>query len=226
MDRSLSGILLLAAALAAPVNAASAADPAWLPLSRSELTEILAGGNADPGSATRSVDELLREREAAASGGAETAKPGGGWLEAEAARLAPDTLWLLAGPKIPYRVIMAGSGERVHSLRIWVPVVNHSQPQAKQSFEAVTALFTTLYPDWPEARDWYGDSLLAAWGNHPLARKTPLENPDHVFIRHSAEGVTSTTFGVPPDIAIYDITVRERCIAVSAQGNPFERAIC
>ena len=121
---------------------------------------------------------------------------------------------------------MAGNGEKVHSLRISVPVVNHSEEESRRVFKALSAVFEAVYPDWPMARDWPVRSAQEAWRNHPIARKTPLADPNDVFVRRSEHGITSTTFGVPPDIVIYTITVRERCIPVREQGNPFTRLVC
>lgn len=221
------GLLLLGAAAFAVASPSStrAAEP-WLPLERSALARILAGASDGDAPAIRSFDDLYAEkREAVAADPAALARLQAGY-DQETQRLAPATIWLLFGKNLPYRVAMAGEGERVHSLRIGVPVVNHGEKESAAAFMALAQLFTALYPEWPGAAEWPGQSLAATWDASPLMRKTPLENPDDVFIRHSAHGITSTTYGVPPDIVVYEVTVRERCIPVTAQGNPFKRIIC
>lgn len=140
--------------------------------------------------------------------------------------MAPNTVWIMYGAELPYWVAMAGNGEKVHSLRVTVPVVNHSAEESGRALGALSKLFTAIYPKRPDAAKWPVDSLGPAWEAHPLARKTPPDNPDDVYIRLSADGITSSTFGVPPDIVVYDITVRESCIPIAARGSPFKRPIC
>jgi hypothetical protein len=53
----------------------------------------------------------------------------------------------------------------------------------------------------------------------------PLDRNDQV-IKKTLGGITSATFGVPPDIVVYTITARDSCIPDAKQGNPFDRLIC
>ena len=224
--RKLIGPLLLGAALALGPPPPSHATNPWLPLDRTTLTRILGEASDGAPPATQSLDDIYAERRKAVAGNPEALARLQKRYEADTNRLGSSTVWLLYGQNLPYWIAMSGDGEKVHSLKVSVPVVNHGKKESKAAFDALTQLFTTLYPDWPEATEWPGRSLAASWEASPLVRKTPLENPDEVFIRHSAQGITSTTYGVPPDIVVYEVTVRERCIPSLAQGNPFERAIC
>ncbi len=220
------GTLLLTAALALPAAGAGASEADWLPLKKDALLRILAEGSEDAPPRVQTLEDCLAELRRADTADSRAAARREAHLQAELERLSPDTVWLVSGPGLPFQAVMAGDGERVHSLRIWVPVVNHSEAESKRTFEALSALFATVYPDWADARRWPGESLVTAWNRHPLAREEPLEDLDDVFVRHAASGITSSTFGVPPDIIVYGMTVRNRCIETRAQGNPFERMIC
>ncbi len=88
---------------------------------------------------------------------------------------------------------------------------------------ALSGLFKSLYPDWPEAQDWPTASLKAAWDTSPLVTKTMPADPNDQIIKKHLHGITSATFGVPPDVVIYTITAREACVPDVKQGNPFER---
>lgn len=226
-------LVALVSAAGVPAAASSGAAESWLPLSRSELVRILTQASKGSPLTVDTVEEYvshLRARldaEAQRSGQSERAERAEiERLEAAAGLLAPDSVWFMHGPELPIWVIMAGSGERVHSLKITVPVVNHSESESDRVFAALAELFSAVYPDWPEAREWPVQSLQAAWDNHPLARNTPLADPEDVFIRKSFHGVASTTYGVPPDIVVYDVTVRDNCVPSLAKGNPFQRLIC
>ena len=224
--RKLLGPLLLGAALALGLRSPSHADELWLPLDRAALTGILAEASDGDPPVTQSLDDFYAERRKAAAGNPEALARLQERYDVDTARLGSDTVWLLYGQSLPYWIAMSGDGEKVHSLKVSVPVVNHGEKESKAAFDALTQLFTTLYPDWPEAAGWPGRSLTASWQASPLMRKTPLEDPDEVFIRHAAHGITSTTYGVPPDIVVYEVTVRETCIPSAAKGNPFKRPIC
>lgn len=198
----------------------------WLPLNRSEILGILSlAAETDPPT-LQTLEEYASERHAAQKTGTTRTKRSEDKLAAFLERMAPDTVWIMYGSKLPFSVTMVGNEEQVHSLRITVPVVNHSAEESGRALEALSNLFVAIYPEAADAAKWPMESLGASWEASPLARKTPLPDPDDVFIRLSAGGVTSSTFGVPPDIVVYDITVREDCIPHVAQGNPFTRGIC
>ena len=203
-----------------------AADDGWLPLTRPETLELLFQEYGDNPPRSPSLDDMLAALRANPQPNDKNLERAAEAIAAIRARLAPATVWHAVSPDSSFSVYMAGAGKRLHSLRIAVYVVNNSKEQNARVFRALSKLFTELYPESPNAADWPTESLDAAWENHPLARKTPLVDPDEAFIRHSDGGIVSTTFGVPPDIAVYDVTVRESCIPVSAQGNPFVRMIC
>jgi hypothetical protein len=208
-----------------PVSAAETAG-SWLPLERSALIEVLSqGAEANPPT-VQTLDEYLAQKHDASKAEPTPSEKADSPTIAASKRLAPDTIWLVYGPEFPFWVAMAGDGERIHSVRITVPVVNHSAEENDRAFSALSDLFKRIYPQASDADTWPKLSLGAAWNNHPLARKEPLSDPDEVFFRRSANGITSSTFGVPPDIVVYDITVRENCIPAANQGNPFKRIIC
>jgi hypothetical protein len=85
---------------------------------------------------------------------------------------------------------------------------------------------SNVYPDWPEARDWPMSSPEEAWNIHPLVTNKMPTDPNDLIIKKSLGGITSATFGIPPDMVIYTITARDGCIPDVKQGNPLDRLIC
>ena len=202
-------------------------EKSWLPLGRSAFMRILTEGSQTDHSAFRTLDEYVREEQAAAVWDPEKLKHiDETFTKRRGAVEADDTIWIALDTALPFWVTMAGSDQKVHTISVTVPVVNLSREAGRQAFDTLGNLFEALYPDWPEAATWPDESIRRAWENHPLARKTPLTDPNDVYVRYSQSGITSTTFGVPPDIVVYTVTVRERCIPTAEQGNPFQRLIC
>ncbi len=199
----------------------------WLPLERSQLVRSLSEGSGIDRPTLQTLDEYVSDkRTALASNPEELKRFEKRWGETERRLKAEGTVWLLYDKMLPFWAVLAGRGEQLHSLVITVPVVNHSKEESKRAFTALSNLFEAIYPDWNEAEEWPGKSLQAAWENSPLVRKTPSDDHDSVFVRWANHGITSTTFGVPPDIVVYSITAREHCIPAHTQGNPFTRVIC
>jgi hypothetical protein len=128
--------------------------------------------------------------------------------------LPPDhTIWIASNPAIPLGIVMAGRDQNVDALRITLPVVNHSQAQSERISAILVTLFRRLYPDWADAAKWPLESGLEAWKNGGVIRK-------------KISGITTATFGVPPDIVVYTITTRDQCVPDATRGNPFQRLIC
>jgi len=137
-----------------------------------------------------------------------------------------DAVWSISGKGLPLGIFMAGQGERIHTIHIYFPVVNESETQSREAIELMDALFARVYPDWPGARQWPQDSLGASWNGSPLVTHTMPKDPNDLIIRKTLGGITSSTVGVPPDLVVYSITVRARCVPDAKRENPFQRVVC
>jgi hypothetical protein len=204
-NRSLALVAVFASLMAAqPVQNARAAG--FLPLTRTQIVGLIAGAEPRGAVEVKTVDaKKTRPAEAFAPG---------------------DELSVVRNSKFELGIFLAGKGENIHSIRILVPVVGYSREQADQVFKMLSSLFVKIYPSWPDAAKWPKDSLSKSWSISPLMTgKTPA-NTDDLIIRHETGGVTSATFGVPPDIVVYSITTHAECIPTTKTGNPFQRAVC
>jgi hypothetical protein len=177
---------------------------AWLPLKRSEIEQL-------------SV--------AAVDGESFTVQT----LDPQAAKLTDvlaldNSIWIRSNRTL--FIAMAGKGEDVHSVRVTVPVVNYSRQQADRVFAFLSALFKAVHPGWADAEKWPTDSLRDAWNKSPLVTNVAPADPNDVIVRRSSDGITSATFGVPPDIVVYTISAREQCVPDANRGNPFQRLVC
>lgn len=212
----------------------------WLPLTRSELLQLLAEGAEAEGIAVESLRDALEEaRSDLAQHGHSMTRFNSELLEREISRYesnieelnelhaSGETVWRVTrGPgEEAAMATMAGKDEAVHTLRI---MAGTDRPEAESEalLEDLEALFQRVYPDWPEAREWPKRSLIEAWEMSPLVRQESLENPNDVVITEARGGIISSTVGVPPDVVLYTVTTRERCIPSPDRGNPFARIIC
>lgn len=217
-----------------------APDVEWLPLTRTEIVDLLGDGAAGEiltvetwRDALESADDELAQRgHVMTRFQAEQIKRRKGIYESHIEELeeihaAGETVWQVASaPDEEMAMItMAGKGEAVHTLRL---VVATDRPEAESEilFKNLGILFQRVYPDWPEARAWPKESLIEAWNMSPLVREESLENPDDAVVTEARGGIISSTVGVPPDIVLYTITTRDRCTPNSDRGNPFARIIC
>jgi hypothetical protein len=129
----------------------------WLPLRRSEITELTVGAT-NAGSLKIETSDV------------QTAKLTG--------FLPPnDTIWIASNPAIPLTMVIAGEDQNVDSLRITVPVVDYSTAQTDRVFASLAALFERLYPNWADAAKWPSNSLLEAWKNGSLPTKKSAGSP-------------------------------------------------
>jgi hypothetical protein len=199
-------VFVVAAAAVAAAPTQDVSDQKYLPLTRTQIIATTVGASDKGAVEIKTVDAMK-------------SRPG--------ENFAPnDQLTIARNPKIPLTVALAGQGEHIHSLRIVVPVVNYSKEQGDRVFKILSSLFVKIYPSWPGATKWPEDSLSKSWNGSPLMTKKMPSNADDQIIRKEIDGVTSTTFGVPPDIVVYGITTRVQCIPTAKTGNPFQRVIC
>lgn len=206
--------LLVASLAATPAIASN--EETWLPLKSGQIRDLLAREFDLASIQLRTVDQYLRTRPVGER--SDPMPPAG--LEGN------ETAAILIDEKLPISVVIAGIGDSVHTIRVTLPTVNNSEEANDRALRVLGVLFKAIYPTWTEAGTWPKTSLETAWKMSPFVRKEPLENPDDVIIRRRMEGITSATFGVPPDIAVYTITVRERCVPTLARGDLFGHWIC
>lgn len=208
------------------VVVASAAEPTpWLPISKTDLIAATFDElNATP--TVKSMVEVLKERRSRPGLDSDGQARIDAMLK-EIAALAGDSVLIAATEKPPLSVTFAAQGERVHTIRVFVPVVSYRDKRnADQVFTNLSNLFARIYPTWRGARNWPKDSLGKSWNAHPWLTKQPLRDPNDLIPRTTIDGVTSATFGVPPDLVVYTITTRSKCIPDAHKVDPFRRAIC
>jgi hypothetical protein len=210
--------------------AASQDDKAWLPFQQSDLLTMLNDAGfeksiiitpeaaLDPERSTltdeqkaRRADQQAKERERLSS-----------------VLAAGDTVWAILAEPGPLIITAAGRGEQVHSLRATLPVVNYSEANAHRILEFISLLFMKTYPNWDGAKLWHQESAARTWqawsrvvDDHDASAQADL------IAVHRQDGITAASFGVPPDVIIYTITTRERCVPTLEQtDNLMQRSIC
>jgi hypothetical protein len=206
-------------------GACGAEDGGWLPIKRADLMRLVAGeGNDSDKVKVMSREEMMSIfRTGATTKPQDIERAEAKWRE-ESALLAPDSeLWALAGPAYPPGVLAAGNGENIHSIRVTLYTLGLSRKEeSDKAFNFLSRLFKALYPDWADAGDWPMTSLKESWAMYGKS----LTDPNDAIIRKELNGITSATFGVPPDIEIYTATARAKCVPDVRRGDPFGRIIC
>jgi hypothetical protein len=181
----------------------------WLPLTKSQIVKLTVGSANTESLKIELVDEKTKVKKTKS--------------------LAVDeSVWVAANAALAMGILMAGKDESIHTIRIPIITLGMSkyQEKADRVFKLLSDLFSNVYPDWPEARDWPMSSLEKAWNIHPLVTNKMPTDPNDLIIKKSLGGITSATFGIPPDMVIYTITARDGCIPDVKQGNPLDRLIC
>jgi hypothetical protein len=200
--------VLLTTILIASVSPTIASD--WLPLTKSQIVNLTVGSANTESLKIELVDEQTKVKKTKS--------------------LAVDeSVWVAANAALAMGILMAGKDENIHTIRIPVFTLGMSkyQEKADRVFKLLSDLFSNVYPNWPEARGWPMSSLNEAWNIHPLVTKKTPTDPNDLIIKKNLGGITSATFGVPPDIVVYTITARDGCIPDVKQGDdPLHRLIC
>jgi hypothetical protein len=167
------------------------------------------------------------------------------FLQAEKHRLAsilaPDEVVWIGYSKAPTHkadanpggyVVTAGRGEQIHSIRLTlstVPMSWMAEKDQKQILDALSALYARMFPAWPEAAEWPIKSAKETWERHVRFNspdKGDLKGPDDIIVRKQVENITTATFGVPPDVLVFVVSVRDKCLPRGDHDNPFGRLIC
>jgi hypothetical protein len=195
----------------------------WLPIKRSELIQLLAGDSGVDAVKIETLQDFLATAPLTLS--PERLRDLEGQKIELANNLAPDdAVWIASNESIQLSMAMAGRNDSIHTVRVYVPVVNYSYEQSDRVFGALSALFKTIYPDWSEAEEWPQKSLTNAWEMHPFLYKgPPLRDPNDVIIKKNIDGIISATFGVPPDLVFYTVTARPICVPRIDESNPLQR---
>lgn len=137
---------------------------------------------------------------------------------------ARDQAWFFATGEFG-QVLLIGSGDRIHTIWAYFPVVSVRDTDA--AFVFFDGLFTHLFPGWTEATGWAKASLSAAWGKGALAYQDPMVSLNEMIARNVVGGARLATSGVPPDLVTYRVTARAECEKVSDYllAKP-RRALC
>jgi hypothetical protein len=189
---------LLTTILIASVSPAIASD--WLPLTKSQIVNLTVGSANVESLKIKLGDEQTKAKYAKSLA-------------------ADESMWVAHNPALAMAIAMAGKDENIHTIRIPVPFTSMvPKERGDRVFRLLSDLFSNIYPDWPEARDWPKSSLKEAWDKYNEARKMPAE-PNDQIIKKTLGGITSATFGAAPDIVFYTITVRNVCIPDMKQGK-------
>src|ERR1700678_1465097 len=111
--------VFVAMVLTIPASQAESAGDRWLSLSRTQIMRIF------DVSAAQAVPSSPRPRR-------------------DIARLQDDgdTVWVSVNEKLQFRLSMAGRGDKVHSLRVYIPILNLSPAQSDRVFDILKAFFT------------------------------------------------------------------------------------
>lgn len=223
--RTPTALLILIACSVWVLPVVAPASPKWLPIEKSEVLALFVSefglGNDDILSMEQWLNQL---RIKYADDPKRLARVNEEQSRMKAEQGDEDEIWFVGRRSLPLLVAMIGVGEQVHSLRIGVPVVNLSKEEGERTFRVLSDLFEAIYPDWSDAKNWPTTSLKDSWNR--LAAMQRGDDPDKTLVRETRNGITSTTFGVPPDLVIYAVTVRKRCLPTATTGNPYERIVC
>jgi hypothetical protein len=194
--------------LTVQASPAESAEDGWLSLSRTEIMRIFDVSSA------QALPSSPRPRRDIAQ------------LQDEG-----DTVWVSVNEKLQFRLAMAGRGDKVHSLRIYIPILNLSHEQSDKVFEILKAFFAGEFPQWKEAKDWPMQSMASAWNASAKAMDRKPYNPNDLIAEKTIDGETASTFGVVPDIILYAATARRDCVpklssSSDPMDNPIQRLVC
>jgi hypothetical protein len=142
-----------------------------------------------------------------------------------------DTVWVGMNQNGNFRLAMAGRGDKVHSIRVFVPIVNLSDKQNDQTFQMLNSFFAAEFPDWRGAKSWSSQSMSSSWSASANAMERKPFDRNAIITKKTIDGVTISTFGVPPDIILYAATVRQSCIPKldsphNVRNDPVQRLVC
>lgn len=186
----------------------------WLPIGIEDIERIISAHESGVPITSKTADQILNEMESNSEASAKKINR----FKNEKDRLENegDNIWIITGRNLELSYILAGKGKKIHSIEISVAVVNMTQDENRKSFELISALLAQIFPGWKAAESWPLQSLKEAWDRREGAK----------IVEHKLDEYTVATYGVPPDIVVYTITGRERCIPDLKKGNPFLLLIC
>jgi hypothetical protein len=144
-----------------------------------------------------------------------------------------DTVWIGMDKNSDFRLAMAGRGNKVHSIRLYVPILNLSKKQSEETFKMLAAFFEAAMPRWAGAKIWPEESLMTSWSASGNAMDHKPFNREDIITKKTVDEITLSTFGVPPDIVLYGATARAECIpqlpdqeSKDVRNDPIQRLVC
>jgi hypothetical protein len=142
--------------------------------------------------------------------------------------LSPDDkIVFLSAESLGLTIATAGPTDRIHTIRIYFPVVNiRSSVLESHTRPFAAALFEALFPLWVEGRTWFSESLAESWERMAKSWEDNAAPTQDLVVTHQEGHVNLSTIGVPPDIQIYIITVRPECQIDVMQEDVFQRWVC
>jgi hypothetical protein len=190
----------------------------WLPFAHAELDELYARELDAENTEWVSLAQRFERARVAAQGKPRKLEK----LETRVARLAEvldprDEIQFLLSPDFSLAILVAGEGDKIHTVRMMVPLVNYTRDDQERAFAFLEQLHVRAFSSkWDGAKDWPKTSLATAWnlvatemGKGEGETRRPR---NEMLITHTSDHVTAVTFGVPPDLVVYTITTRERCV--------------
>jgi hypothetical protein len=198
-----------------------------LPLKRSELVAVLTDENTGLPLKTETLDEIItRVRTAPRLRDPDLNDLEGAKGELSA-KLPGDDIWIVGDDAVPFGAIMAGRGDDIHTIRLRVVTVSvRSREEGARINTMLSAVFSRIYPNWPEAAQWPAKSFADTWSLWEPVITDPKRDPNEFVIRKTIDGITSATFGVPPDLVEFVATTREQCIPDMRDRSFHRRGIC
>ena len=197
-------------AISGRIPAAAADENKWLVVNRSQITRLFQVEDAK---------EVQDEK--------------GLPVDVHILRISGDSVWVGSNKKLNFRLAMAGRGEKVHSIRVFIPILDLTKQQSEETFKILAALFEAAIPGWKDASNWPMKSMNTSWSASANAMDRKPFNPDDIIAKATMGEVTVSTFGVPPDIILYAATTRAPCVpqlqnqnSSDVRNDPIQRLVC
>lgn len=135
-----------------------------------------------------------------------------------------DHAWLLeVGPNSvsgrATQFTLIGSTDRVHTVRIFFPVVSIGREEVVQSITVLNETFHAMVPEWSGAATWTEVSAHRSWQVVAELMAQGKGDRQKAYVRHTVGAVRLITFGVPPDFVTYMISILLYCDLMPADQN-------
>ncbi|MEQ9209728.1 MAG: hypothetical protein RLN96_07795, partial [Pseudomonadales bacterium] len=140
-------------------------ERSWLPINQTELNEVYSSSFNLTSAREQTLAQVIAEKQRSLQNQPKK-------LERYNSRMAPwvdallpeDTIYLLDNPNFSLPVLIAGDGEKIHTIRMMVPLVNYSREEQELGFSFLSDIHEKAFGfAWTAARTWPRDSLEATW---------------------------------------------------------------